>query len=68
MIGAIDEAKGKPKVGPPAAPAEPDLKTEAKAVPNPAAESLAKSTPEPHPNSGTKPQPKVEHAADTHES
>src|ERR1035441_484091 len=68
MIGAIDEAKGKPKVGPPAAPAESDSKTEAKAVPNPAAESLAKSTPEPHPNSGTKPQPKVEHAADTHES
>jgi F-type H+-transporting ATPase subunit beta len=68
MIGAIDEAKGKPKVGPPAAPAEPDLKTEAKADPNPAAKPPAKSTPESHPKSGTKPQQKVEHAADTHES
>jgi F-type H+-transporting ATPase subunit beta len=68
MIGAIDEAKGKAKVGPPAAPAEPKSKTEAKAVPNHAADSLAKSTPEPHPNSGMKHQPKAEHAADAHES
>jgi F-type H+-transporting ATPase subunit beta len=68
MIGAIDEAKGKTKVGPPAAPAESDSKTEAKAAPDPAVKSTAKSTPESHPKSGTKPQPKVEHAADTHES
>jgi F-type H+-transporting ATPase subunit beta len=68
MIGAIDEAKGKAKVAPPAAPAKPESKTEAKANPNPAAKSPTKSTPEPHPKSGTKPQPKVEHAADAHES
>jgi F-type H+-transporting ATPase subunit beta len=68
MIGPIDEAKGKPKVGPLAAPAEPDSKTEAKTAPDPAVKSRAKSTPESHPKSGTKPQPKVEHAADTHES
>jgi len=39
MIGAIDEAKGKAKPGPPAAPTAAGLKTEGKAAPKPAAQS-----------------------------
>jgi len=53
MIGAIDEVRGKAKVGKPEAKAEPDSKTGAKGDPKP----------EP------KPEPEIEHAAtDTHES
>jgi F-type H+-transporting ATPase subunit beta len=66
MIGAIDEVKDKAKLGSPAARAEPEAKTEAKAGSSPAAESPAKATSEPHPKSG-QPQPKVEHAGDTHD-
>jgi F-type H+/Na+-transporting ATPase subunit beta len=62
MIGAIDEAKGKARLGPHAAPAEPESRTERKADSNPAAESPGKTTPESHPPPGTKPQSKVEHA------
>jgi F-type H+/Na+-transporting ATPase subunit beta len=68
MIGAIDEAKGKAKPGPPAAPTETGLKTEGKAAPKPAAQSPANATSEPDPKAGVKPQPKVEHAHETHES
>ncbi|ABD68897.1 ATP synthase F1, beta subunit [Rhodoferax ferrireducens T118] len=68
MIGTIDEAKGKAKPPAPATPSEPDSKTEARADPKPAAESPAKAIPGPHPQSGAKPQPETDHAADTHES
>ena len=68
MIGTIDEAKGKARLGPPAAPAVPESKTPGKADPNPAAQSAGKAMPESHPQPGTKPQPKVEHAGETHES
>jgi F-type H+-transporting ATPase subunit beta len=67
MIGAIDEAKGKAKPGPPAAPTETGLKTEGKAAPKPAAQSPANATFESDPKAGVKPQPKVEHAHETHE-
>jgi F-type H+-transporting ATPase subunit beta len=66
MIGTIGEAKGKAKPGQPAA--EPESKTAAKAEPKPAAQSPAKAMSEPHPKPGAKPQRKVDHAADTHES
>jgi F-type H+/Na+-transporting ATPase subunit beta len=70
MIGTIDETKGKAKPAPPAAKDqdERDSTLEAKNDPKPAAESPAKATPEPHPKPGAKPQPTVEHAANTHES
>ena len=68
MIGAIGEAKAKAKPGPSAAPAKPETKPAAKPDSKPAAGFRAKPTPEPQPIPGAKPQPKVEHAADTHES
>ena len=58
MIGTIGEAKGKAKSRPPAA--QPGLTI--------AAGFKARPTPEPRPNVGTKPQPKVGHAVDVHES
>jgi len=67
MIGTIDEAKGKAKPGQPAAPAEPESKTEAKADSTPAAESTPNARSELHSKPGAKPQPEVDHAADTHE-
>jgi F-type H+-transporting ATPase subunit beta len=67
MIGAIDEAKGKAKPGPPAAPTETGLKTGGEAAPKPAAQSPANATSESDPKAGVKPQPKVEHAHETHE-
>jgi F-type H+-transporting ATPase subunit beta len=96
MIGAISEAKGKPKPAPPATPAETDSKQEAKAVsdavikpmddhkskintqtktkPKPGAEAKPISELKPRGDSPaeaastpqSKPQPKDEHAADTH--
>ncbi|MBU1694107.1 MAG: F0F1 ATP synthase subunit beta [Verrucomicrobia bacterium] len=54
MIGTIDEAKGKANPGKPGAKAEPESKPEAQN--------------ESHPRPGAKLQPKVEHAAGTHES
>jgi F-type H+-transporting ATPase subunit beta len=68
MIGTIGEAKGKAKPGQPEASAEPESKSATTADQKPDAESTAKATPEPHPKPGAKPKPKVEHAADTHES
>jgi hypothetical protein len=68
MIGAIDETKGKARFGPPAVPAAPESKTEGEADPNPAAQSPGKTTPESHPHQGTRPQSKVEHARNTHDS
>jgi F-type H+-transporting ATPase subunit beta len=70
MIGPIGEAKGKAKPVQPAAKDqnERESKKEAKNDPTPAAESPAKAAPYPHPKPGAKLQPKVEHAADTHES
>ena len=68
MIGTISEATGKAKAGQPAAPAGPELKTQANADPTPAAQSPTKATPEPHPEAQAKPEAKVEHAAATHES
>jgi F-type H+-transporting ATPase subunit beta len=52
MIGTIDEAKGKAKPGPVAAPAEPEPKAEVNTALKP----------------GKQLQSKVEHAGDTHES
>ena len=68
MIGTIDEAKEKAKPGPPAAPSEAGSKSEAKADPRPAAGSSAKATSELNLKTGAKPQRKVEHANDAHES
>jgi F-type H+-transporting ATPase subunit beta len=68
MIGSIDEAKGKGKPGPPAAPAGSSSKPAAQPAPKPGAESTAKKTPEPKPKPTPEPQQKDEHAADTHES
>jgi F-type H+-transporting ATPase subunit beta len=68
MIGTIGEAKAKAKPGPSAAPAKPESKPAAKPDSKPAAGFRAKPTPEPQPIPGAKPQPKVEHAADNHES
>jgi F-type H+-transporting ATPase subunit beta len=68
MIGAIDEAKAKAKPGPPATAGKPELSTKTKGVTNPAAASAAQTTAEPHPKSGAKPLPTLEHAGDTHES
>jgi F-type H+/Na+-transporting ATPase subunit beta len=68
MIGTIGEAKAKAKPGPSAAPAKPETKPAAKPDSKPAAGFRAKPTPEPQPIPGAKPQQKVEHAADNHES
>ena len=57
MIGAIDEAKGKGKVGKPAPPAETGAKTE----PKPAANSEPPAVPNPKPE--PQPEPEAPHAA-----
>src|SRR5271170_2408443 len=62
MIGAIGEAKGKPKPGVPASPPGAKLGT-ARVKPEPAAVTSARSAPEPRSNSGTNHASKVEHAA-----
>ena len=61
MIGAISEAKGKPKPGQPAAPATPSSKPETKPAPT-SSKPAAPATP------GSKPQPEAPHASDPHES
>jgi F-type H+-transporting ATPase subunit beta len=60
MIGAIGEAKGKPKPGQPAAPGT--------AAPKPEAEAQAKASPGPPEKVGATPQPEASHASDPHES
>ena len=65
MIGTIDELKEKAK---PAAPFESGSKTDAKSDSNSAANSPAKDASELNLKIEAKPQRKVEHAADTHES
>ena len=81
MIGAIGEAKGKPKPATPADPAKPDAKPDAKAEqktksaseaklkaePNPVVESPAKATPVPDATPEVKPQPKSD-LPNAHES
>jgi F-type H+-transporting ATPase subunit beta len=81
MIGAIGEAKGKPKPATPADPAKPDVKPDAKAEqktksaseaklkaePNSVAESPAKATPVPDATPEVKPQPKSD-PPNAHES
>jgi F-type H+-transporting ATPase subunit beta len=64
MIGAISEAKGKANPGPSAA----EPKSRAGSDLTPVSKSTAKSTPEPHSIPAAKPQPKLEHAGDAHES
>ena len=59
MIGAIGEAKGKPKPAAPAVPSSRDPKPEAKVVLQPPVQPAAQATP--------KPQPTVEPAAAIHE-
>jgi len=67
MIGAIDEAKAKAKIGKPAATAQPGSTTETRGDPTLAADSTTKS--EPQPKAGPQTQPEVERAAaDAHES
>jgi F-type H+-transporting ATPase subunit beta len=61
MIGAISEAKGKPKPGQPAAPATPSSKPETNPAPT-SSKPAAPATP------GSKPQPEAPHASDPHES
>jgi F-type H+-transporting ATPase subunit beta len=68
MIGAISEAKGKPKLNPPADTAKSEAKADAKPEPKPATDTATKITPKLPPQSEVKPQPKVEHVADTHAS
>lgn len=68
MIGAIGEARGKPKPAQPAAPATPDSKSETKPDPKPETEAQAKAPSEPQERVGAKPQPKAPHASDSHES
>jgi F-type H+-transporting ATPase subunit beta len=68
MIGTVGEAKGKAKPGLPAAAAEPESKTEAKADPKPASASTAKARSEPQLKPESKSEPEVEHAAGIHES
>jgi len=68
MIGAISEAKGKPKPSPPADAAKPEAKADAKAEPKPATDTSTKIIPKLPPQPETKLQPKVEHVADTHAS
>jgi F-type H+-transporting ATPase subunit beta len=61
MIGAISEAKGRPKPVPPAGPAKPDSKPEAKAEPKPAANHEVKpdTAAGPKPKSGSEAKPKA---------
>jgi F-type H+-transporting ATPase subunit beta len=67
MIGTIDEAKARAKPIPPGPPATPES-TAAKPGLKDAAELRSKATSDPQPNTGAIPQPKLEHAVDTHES
>jgi F-type H+-transporting ATPase subunit beta len=67
MIGTIDEAKARAKPIPPVPPARPES-TAAKPGLKDAAELRSKATSDPQPNTGAIPQPKLEHAVDTHES
>jgi F-type H+-transporting ATPase subunit beta len=57
MIGAISEAKGKPKAVPPAAPAKPDAKTAAEAGPKAPDKAKPGATPEAKPDAPTDPKP-----------
>ena len=68
MIGAIDEARGKAKPGPPAASAPPGSKPESKDDPKLVAEPPAITAPAPVPTRGVNPPPEVEPATDAHES
>jgi len=61
MIGTIDEAKEKTQP-------EPESKAEAKGDTKPAADSKFKAKAELQPAPEAKPEPEVEHVADTHES
>jgi F-type H+-transporting ATPase subunit beta len=67
MIGTIDEAKSTATSHPPPGPAKPGS-IAAKPGSTNAAGSRTKATSEPPPNTGAKPQPTLEHAADAHES
>jgi F-type H+-transporting ATPase subunit beta len=68
MLGTVGEGKKKAKPGQPAAAAEPESKTEAKADPKPASASTAKARSEPQLKPESKSEPEVEHAAGIHES
>jgi F-type H+-transporting ATPase subunit beta len=70
MIGSVDEAEEKAKPGSSGSedPAGPESQTKAEAAAIPAAKSPTKAPAEAHPTPGAKPQPKVDHGADTHES
>jgi len=68
MIGAISEAKGKPKPNPPADAAKPEAKADAKSEPKPATDTSTKITPKLPPPPDPKTQPQVEHVASTHAS
>jgi F-type H+-transporting ATPase subunit beta len=69
MIGTVDEARENAKSGKSGSKdsSEPASKTEAQNDPKPAADSKFKAKSEAQPKPGSKPQPEVEHAADTHE-
>jgi F-type H+-transporting ATPase subunit beta len=68
MIGVIGEAKGKAKLSPQAAAAKAESPSAAEADPKLGAESATLAAPEPHAKSESKPQPKDDHAGNSHES
>jgi F-type H+/Na+-transporting ATPase subunit beta len=69
MIGVVDEARSKAKIGKLVNEAEPETKTGAKGDQKPAADTKPKNKSEPQPKPGIKPKTEVNHAAaDTHES
>jgi len=69
MIGVVDEARSKAKIGKPVNEAEPETKTGAKGDQKPAADTKPKNKSEPQPKPGIKPKTEVNHAAaDVHES
>jgi F-type H+-transporting ATPase subunit beta len=68
MIGAIDEAKGKAKPGPPKVPGKPESRTGPEVNPKPAVDSRPKAKRESQPQAAPNPEPEIGHAAaDTHE-
>jgi F-type H+-transporting ATPase subunit beta len=69
MIGVVDEARSKAKIGKPVNEAEPETKTGAKSDQKSAVDTKPKNKSEPQPKPGIKPKTEVNHAAaDTHES